>query len=151
MTRSQPMTMVDMTAKAQDVSGLLKLLANPNRLLIICRLLDGEVSVGDIEVELDIKQPTLSRELGRLRDDGIITARRESKVVFYSLNHTDMENIIRAICAACLDDTYVKPKNLKIAQTVTGFLARPKFANTPQHRTGECSQSSPVKPAATQS
>lgn len=88
----------DMLTRAPDVAAQLKLLSNPNRLLIICRLLDGEMSVGDIETELEIRQPTLSRELGHLRDAGIITPRRQSKVVFYSVTNDPMRRLIEAIC-----------------------------------------------------
>ena len=80
--------MTDFTShleKSEVVANRLKLIANANRLRIVCRLLKGEVSVGDIETELDIRQPTLSRELAKLREGDVITARRQSKVVFYSL------------------------------------------------------------------
>lgn len=88
----------DMIAKAPEVAAQLKLLSNPNRLMIVCRLLDDEMSVGDIENELDIRQPTLSRELGHLRDAKIITPRRQSKVVFYTLTDDPMRRLIEAIC-----------------------------------------------------
>lgn len=90
----------DMIEKAPEVAAQLKLLANPNRLLIVCRLLDGEMSVGDIEEELDIRQPTLSRELGHLREANIISPRRQSKVVFYTLTNEKMRVLIEAICEA---------------------------------------------------
>ena len=92
-----------MIKQAEAMAELLKLIANPNRLMIACRLLDGELSVSDIERELGITQPTLSREIGRLRDGGIITARRQSKAVFYTFAHPKMERIIRALCAANSD------------------------------------------------
>lgn len=88
----------NMIAKAPEVSARLKLLSNPNRLMIICRLLDDEMSVGDIENELDIRQPTLSRELGHLREAKIITPRRQSKVVFYTLTDEPMRELMEAIC-----------------------------------------------------
>ena len=90
----------DMIAKVPQVATQLKLLSNPNRLMIVCRLLEGELSVGDIEEELGIRQPTLSRELGHLRDAEIISPRRQSKVVFYSLTSSPMRNLIEAICEA---------------------------------------------------
>ncbi len=66
-------------------SGLLALLANPNRLAIVCLLLEGERSVMALEVALDIQQPTLSQQLGILREAGIITGRRLARRVFYRL------------------------------------------------------------------
>lgn len=66
-----------------EASELLKSVANPNRLSIVCLLLEGERSVADIEEELGIRQPTLSQQLGELRDAGIVATRREAKHVYY--------------------------------------------------------------------
>jgi DNA-binding transcriptional ArsR family regulator len=66
-----------------DASELLKSLANPNRLSIFCMLLEGERSVAEIEEELGIRQPTLSQQLGELRDAGLVATRRGAKHVFY--------------------------------------------------------------------
>lgn len=135
----------DMAKKADEVSALLKLLANPNRLMIACRLLEGEASVGDIEIELGIKQPTLSRELGKLRDEGIIHARRQSKIVFYTLAHPQMERLIRAICGAS-SDTAEHSTQTAVRQTPTPkFLSRPKFTHAFRPNT---KTSAPVKATA---
>jgi DNA-binding transcriptional ArsR family regulator len=67
---------------AEGVS-LLRVLANPARLRIALHLLDGERSVGQIEGELEIKQPNLSQHLAELRDAGLLVSRRESRAVFY--------------------------------------------------------------------
>jgi DNA-binding transcriptional ArsR family regulator len=99
----------DMMGMADIVAKRLKLIANPNRLMIACRLLEGEMAVGDLEIELGIRQPTLSRELGRLRQDGIITARRQSKVVFYSLTDEDIRRLIYAVHEATHGTTPLPP------------------------------------------
>lgn len=62
---------------------MLKSIANPNRLSIVCMLLEGERSVAELETELGIRQPTLSQQLSELRDAGIVTTRREAKHIFY--------------------------------------------------------------------
>ena len=85
------------TTNIEDTARDLKLLANPNRLRILARLLEGEMSVGDIETELGIRQPSLSRELSNLREAGAISARRESKVVFYALNSGGIEPLLRRV------------------------------------------------------
>lgn len=90
-----------MIAKAQMVAGQLKLLSNPSRLQIVCKLMDGELSVGELEAELGISQPSLSREIGRLRNAGVLTPRREAKSVFYSLTNPAMVSLIEALCVAC--------------------------------------------------
>jgi DNA-binding transcriptional ArsR family regulator len=66
-----------------EASDLLKSIANPNRLSIVCLLLEGERSVAEIESELGIRQPTLSQQLSELRDAGVVATRREAKHVYY--------------------------------------------------------------------
>jgi len=70
---------------AESAGELFKVLANPNRLMIVAMLAAGEFSVGDLENTLGIKQPTLSQQLAELRDTGLVEARREAKQVFYRL------------------------------------------------------------------
>jgi len=54
-------------------------------LLVMCRLSQDEMSVGELETQLGIRQPTLSQQLAVLRENGLVTARRESKNIFYSV------------------------------------------------------------------
>ncbi len=68
-----------------EASDLLKLLANPNRLSIICHLMQQPCPVSDLETELGIRQPTLSQQLGALRDAGLIEGRRDGKTIIYSV------------------------------------------------------------------
>jgi DNA-binding transcriptional ArsR family regulator len=72
--------------KAEAASSFMKSLANPNRLMIACALLDGERSVGDLEAELGLRQPSLSQQLAELRESGVVEARREAKQVFYRIS-----------------------------------------------------------------
>lgn len=74
-----------MRQAAVQVSGLLKTLANPDRLLLLCQLSQGEQCVGDLEDLLGILQPTLSQQLGVLRSEGIVNTRRQGKNIFYSV------------------------------------------------------------------
>jgi DNA-binding transcriptional ArsR family regulator len=66
-----------------EAADLLKSIANPNRLSIVCMLLEGERSVAELEAELGIRQPTLSQQLCELREAGIVTTRRKAKHVIY--------------------------------------------------------------------
>jgi ArsR family transcriptional regulator len=70
-------------AAAQAV-GMLKLLANENRLLL-CQLSQGEMCVSELEQLLDIRQPTLSQQLGLLRNEGVVNTRRQGKTIYYSM------------------------------------------------------------------
>ena len=72
--------------RLKEFCGLLKTLANPNRLLIVRMLFDGEQSVGSIETALGIRQPTLSNELGALRRRNLVQTRRDSRMIYYSLS-----------------------------------------------------------------
>ncbi len=65
--------------------GTLKLLANEDRLLLLCQLTQGEMCVGELEAHLDIRQPTLSQQLGVLRSEGVVNTRRQGKNIYYSV------------------------------------------------------------------
>ncbi|RYE41054.1 MAG: transcriptional regulator [Hyphomicrobiales bacterium] len=71
-------------AAGQAVAAL-KLLANEDRLLLLCQLSHGEMCVSDLEQTLGIRQPTLSQQLGVLRSEGVVDTRREGKNIFYSV------------------------------------------------------------------
>ncbi len=71
---------------AEQACKLMKVLANPDRLMILCQLSRGEMRVGDIETLLGIVQPTLSQQLTVLREDGLVSTRREGKSIYYRVN-----------------------------------------------------------------
>ena len=72
-----------MHAAAGEAARLLKTLSNPDRLMLLCRLSQGEASVGELEADLGILQPTLSQQLTVLREDALVETRREGKYIFY--------------------------------------------------------------------
>ena len=74
-----------MQSAARDACGLLKVLSNPDRFLILCQLSQGEARVGELEELLGIVQPTLSQQLTVLRDEELVTTRRDGKNIYYSL------------------------------------------------------------------
>ena len=78
-------SLADMQAAADQACRLMKVLANPDRLLILCQLSQGEKRVGELEEILQIVQPTLSQQLTVLRNEGLVSTRRESKNVYYQL------------------------------------------------------------------
>ena len=80
--------MIDIDAMqeaAAEASQLMKALANPDRLMLLCQLSQGEMSVGELEAALGIHQPTLSQQLTVLRDEALVDTRREGKYVYYSV------------------------------------------------------------------
>lgn len=74
-----------MRIAAELACGHLRMLANADRLLLLCQLSQGERSVGELEELLDIHQPTLSQQLGVLRNEGLVNVRRDGKRMFYSI------------------------------------------------------------------
>ncbi len=88
--------------KAEEASQLLKVMGNPDRLLILCQLTAGEKCVSDLETTTGIKQPTLSQQLGVLREEALVSTRREGKQIFYSISSQDalavMQVLHRRLC-----------------------------------------------------
>ena len=72
-------------SEADRVTGCLKVLSNPDRLKILCVLVDGELNVQQIEDGTDIHQPTLSQQLAVLRKSNMVSTRREGKQIFYQV------------------------------------------------------------------
>lgn len=74
-----------MREAAGTATALLRALANEDRLLLLCQLSQGEHAVSELEAQLDIRQPTLSQQLGVLRKEGLVDTRREGKYVYYAV------------------------------------------------------------------
>ncbi|POA96854.1 transcriptional regulator [Chromobacterium sinusclupearum] len=74
-----------MRQAAGQACGLLRALANEDRLLLLCQLSQGEKSVGELEEMVGIRQPSLSQQLGVLRNEGLVATRRDGKRIFYSV------------------------------------------------------------------
>lgn len=72
-------------ARAPQAAELLRQLANPNRLLILCHIAEEERSVGQLEADLGIKQPALSQQLAELRQSGLVKTRRQSRSIYYAI------------------------------------------------------------------
>lgn len=70
---------------ADAACRLMKVLSNPDRLLLLCQLNQGEKNVGELEKLVGIAQPTLSQQLGVLREEGLVSTRREGKNIHYQI------------------------------------------------------------------
>ncbi len=86
-----------MEAAADSASDLLKALANRHRLLIICQLIDGERSVGDLAEFLELRDSTVSQHLALLRKDGLVSARRDAQTIYYSIASDPAREILTAL------------------------------------------------------
>lgn len=85
---------VEMEKNAQRAAAFLKTLAHEGRLMILCHLGSGERSVGELEALLGMRQAAVSQMLARLRDEGIVTTRRDGKAVYYSLANDAVSEVI---------------------------------------------------------
>lgn len=86
-----------MAAHAHDAAQLLKALANEHRLLILCRLAEGEHSVGELNARVPLSQSSLSQHLSVLRRDGLVATRREAQTIYYSLTAGPAMNVINTL------------------------------------------------------
>ncbi|MDN3918778.1 ArsR/SmtB family transcription factor [Roseateles violae] len=75
-----------MRLSAEAACRLMKILSNPDRLLLLCQLSQGEKNVGELEALVGVAQPTLSQQLGVLREEGLVSTRREGKNIYYCIN-----------------------------------------------------------------
>ena len=82
---TEQLDMQAMRLAAMQASRLLKALANPDRLLLLCQLSQGEQCVSELEALVGVVQPTLSQQLGVLREEGLVNTRREGKQIFYTI------------------------------------------------------------------
>lgn len=86
-----------MRQAAGQATALLKALANEDRLLLLCQMTEGEKCVSDFEALLDIRQPTLSQQLGVLRNEGLVRTRRAGKHVYYSLASPEAAQLLQTL------------------------------------------------------
>lgn len=94
---SEPMS-VDpktMRKKAQNAAALLKNLSNENRLMILCHLGRGEMSVTELNDRIDLSQSALSQHLAVLRKEELVSTRRESQTIYYSMASEEAARLIQ--------------------------------------------------------
>ena len=94
LTRAQ---VARLRGSAVRVTDLLKAMANPSRLMILCQLAEGEKSVGEMESVIGLSQSGLSQHLAVLRRKHIVATRREAQLIYYSLASKEVEEIMAAL------------------------------------------------------
>jgi ArsR family transcriptional regulator len=87
----------EMRAAAVRACALLKVLGNSDRLLLLCQLTQGEFCVSELEAMLGIQQPTLSQQLGVLREEKLVSTRREGKQIYYSLASKEATAVLQVL------------------------------------------------------
>ena len=91
------MNLGELERRALRAAGLLKAMANPVRLLVLCQLAEGEKSVGELERVVDVSQSALSQHLALLRLRGLVRGRREGQTVVYSLCGKEAPALLAAL------------------------------------------------------
>ncbi len=94
-----------MARHAEEAAGLLKSLAHPARLLVLCRLAEGEASVSELQQIAGLSMSALSQHLAVLREAALVDTRRQAQAVYYSLCPSPALGVIQA-----LHDTYCAPR-----------------------------------------
>lgn len=90
--------------RADEVSALLKLAANPQRLLLLCRMCEGEASVGELIELTRLSQSSVSQHLARMREGEIVSTRREQTTIYYSISNDHVAALLQFLC-----DRFGKP------------------------------------------
>jgi DNA-binding transcriptional ArsR family regulator len=89
--------LAEMQQHAQAAAVLLKALSNENRLMILCTLIAGEMSVGELNERVPLSQSALSQHLASLREAGLVSTRKEAQTVYYSLLGDEAQKIIAVL------------------------------------------------------
>ncbi|MDQ4059860.1 MAG: metalloregulator ArsR/SmtB family transcription factor [Pseudomonadota bacterium] len=89
--------MAEMMRHARDASEFLKALAHEGRLVILCLLSERERSVTELESILDLRQPSVSQQLARLRADNLVQTRRDGKNIYYSLASEEARRVVAVV------------------------------------------------------
>jgi DNA-binding transcriptional ArsR family regulator len=91
------MNMHDMQANADRAVDLLKALGNRSRLMILCQLIQGERSVGDLAQRIGVRETAVSQQLTLLRKDALVRARRDGQTIYYSLASEEAGRVIQTL------------------------------------------------------
>ena len=86
-----------MREHAGDAAQLLKALANEKRLMILCLLVGQERSVGDLNQHVDLSQSALSQHLALLREEGLVSTRRDAQTIYYTLTPGPTEQLLHTL------------------------------------------------------
>src|SRR3546814_1877955 len=116
------MNIQEMQAAADRATDLLKALASRNRLLLLCHLLDGEKSVGELARLLEVRDPAVSQQLALPRKDGLVRTRRQGQTISYGLASPKAAKVI-----ATLSALYFSPAAAESGSDEAGDRKRPRL------------------------
>lgn len=97
----KPTDLTQLKANAANMAARLRLLSHPERLLMLCRMDEGEASVTQLVMLTGLSQSAVSQHLAMLRDEGVVATRGEAQTRYYSLADPTVRAIIHALCDIC--------------------------------------------------
>ena len=87
----------ELAERADEVARHLSMLANPSRLLILCRLAEGEASVGALQEVVGLSQSALSQHLAKLRESAVVATRRDAQTIYYRIDNAQTQKVMGAL------------------------------------------------------
>lgn len=100
--------LLDSNFRVNAASNLLKAMASPHRLSLLCALQSGEQSVSELSANVPLRQPALSQHLAVLRHQGLVQSRRQGQSVYYRLSPGPAQNLIRDLYEAYCESSNEK-------------------------------------------
>jgi len=100
----KPTDLAELKANATAMAARLKLMSHAERLLMLCRMDEGEVSVNELVALTGLSQSSVSQHLAMLREEGVVSIRGEAQTRFYSLADPIVRGIIHALCELCAEN-----------------------------------------------
>lgn len=97
----KPTELTELKKNAALMSGRLKLMSHPERLLMLCRMDEGEVSVNELVELTGLSQSSVSQHLAMLREEAVVNVRGEAQTRYYSLSDPIVRGVIHALCELC--------------------------------------------------
>ncbi len=88
----------ELEESAHAAARMLKLLASEQRLLLLCRLVEGECSVGELAEHAKLAQSAASQHLGKMRAEGLVATRREAQTIYYRLADPAAMRVLDTLC-----------------------------------------------------
>lgn len=97
----KPTDLTQLKANAASMAARLKLMSHPERLLMLCRMDEGEVSVNELVDLSGLSQSSVSQHLALLREEDVVNVRGEAQVRYYSLKDPIVRGVIHTLCELC--------------------------------------------------
>lgn len=101
----KPTDLTQLKANASAMAARLRMMGHPERLLMLCRMDEGEVSVTELVELTGLSQSSVSQHLAMLREEGVVSIRGKAQTRYYRLSDPTVRGIIHALCELCAEQT----------------------------------------------